>query len=389
MGMEAKKSEDEFLSRIDITKERWNKLGDSRKLIIEIYNDYKSKLDDFNNVAVSLSGFIQKINGVHSVRWRIKSPEHLIAKICRKKEKGVEKYNDIDVSNYRDKITDIIGVRALHLIKSEFIDIHASIMETWDIGELPVAYVRKGDQQDLRDLYEKLGLSVEDHEDGYRSIHYIILTSFTKKPIKCELQVRTIFEEGWSEIDHKLRYPEFISDPLVVEFINIFNRLSGAADEMGTFVHKLANGIENLRAEKSQKDAEAATHFSALEEKIVELEKAYAQNGSLKAELSQLRGLIKNTKHYEDSYLSLRNHERDLERMKVMQRNAEAEVLAKQKFIDVDAMRRYGFSAESYSKAASLSEKSVQEARDRMRLKGHGLAASSANDKNSQGNKKK
>jgi len=59
---------------------------------------------------------------VHSVKYRIKEPEGLIAKIIKKKLE--EPNREITSQNYFHQITDLIGVRALHLFKDHWPFIH-------------------------------------------------------------------------------------------------------------------------------------------------------------------------------------------------------------------------------------------------------------------------
>jgi putative GTP pyrophosphokinase len=40
----------------------------------------------------------------------------------------------------------------------------------------------------------------------YTSVHYIIKPNSTAK-ITCEIQVRTLMEEVWGEVDHLINYP--------------------------------------------------------------------------------------------------------------------------------------------------------------------------------------
>ncbi|MCP8896966.1 RelA/SpoT domain-containing protein [Shinella daejeonensis] len=285
-------SEDEFMKACGLNQEEWDLLNDSRATLHAIFTDFKKKHDQFTEIAVSLSRLIQKLPGVHSVRWRIKDPHHLVKKIARKKAAAVEKYATISPENYRDVVTDLIGIRALHLFKGDFPTLHRSIIETWELDENPVAYVRKGDTEELRTLYRELELEVEEHKDGYRSIHYITKTNFTKTTVKCELQVRTIFEEGWSEIDHKVRYPDFSNDPLIRDFLHIFNRLSGAADEMGTFVNRLAADLTALTAEQATAVSRASEIEAQLSEKIQKIEALSSKNTSMQSEMKELKSLI-------------------------------------------------------------------------------------------------
>jgi ppGpp synthetase/RelA/SpoT-type nucleotidyltranferase len=284
--------EHSFVTQCGLDIEKWNSLGEEKIHLYNIYQDFKNNNEQFIEIAVSLSRLIQKMPGVHSVRWRIKDPGHLIKKIFRKKEACVEKYKNISVENYRDIVTDLIGIRALHLFKGDFPNLHRSIIETWDLDEEPAAYVRKGDTEELRSLYRDLELHVEEHLDGYRSIHYIIETNFTKRTVKCELQVRTIFEEGWSEIDHRIRYPDFSDDPLIRDFLHIFNRLSGAADEMGTFVDRLSTELASMNREQEEAKSRASEIEKQLDEKLQKLETLSSANTSMGSEIKELKRLL-------------------------------------------------------------------------------------------------
>lgn len=184
---------------------------------------------------------------VHSVRYRIKNPEHLIEKIIRKRIENNERI--IDFKNYKDEITDLIGVRVLHLFKSEYSLINRNIRENFQIAaaHTPIIYKRNGDvvrQRKSLDTFE-----IKDHPRGYRSIHYILESTPTINTYYIEVQVRTIFEEGWSEIDHKLLYPDNLKDSLLNEFSMILNSLSGSADSMATQMKILKLELESMNEE--------------------------------------------------------------------------------------------------------------------------------------------
>ena len=57
--------------------------------------------------------------------------------------------------------------------------------------------------------------------------------------IYIEIQIRTLFEEGWGEIDHHIIYPRKKDDPMLKEFSELLNRLAGMGDEMGSFYRRL------------------------------------------------------------------------------------------------------------------------------------------------------
>ena len=51
-------------------------------------------------------------------------------------------------------------------------------------------------------------------------------------------------EDGWSEIDHRIRYPYDVDNPILSQYLFIFNRLAGSADEMASFVRLLKSNFE-------------------------------------------------------------------------------------------------------------------------------------------------
>lgn len=67
-------------------------------------------------------------------------------------------------------------------------------------------------------------------------MHYLIRIPYLSKYYIAEIQVRTIFEEGWSEINHLHNYPCRAEEPMLGESLSILNSLAGNADEMASFI---------------------------------------------------------------------------------------------------------------------------------------------------------
>ncbi len=263
---------EKFLFENRISDEQWSESGvkwDDLELIGE---DYENEIPHLEATAALLANIVQRFGSVHSVRWRVKNKDHLLAKIVRKRAEGNERYKNISVENYGEIITDLIGLRAIHLFKSDFLMINDSILNLFSLNEPPVVYIRQGDDAQFSQQCSNIGFLVKEHPKGYRSIHYVIATQPLKKRIFVELQVRTIFEEGWSEIDHIVRYPNYSDDAQLAYLLTIFNRMSGSADEMGGFVKVLANELnetknrlENVVRERDQSLAKAEAALEQLE----------------------------------------------------------------------------------------------------------------------------
>lgn len=263
--------EQEFRTRSQ-TVDIWQTTDIDWKILENISHHFEELRQKLESTALALADYLQKDPSVHSVRWRIKNCDHLIDKIIRKKSEKNKKYLNISADNFANIVTDLIGLRALHLFKDDGRKIHERLCLNYSFAEKPVLNMRVGDSE----LTDYDNIKIKYHTAGYRSAHYILKVGFQKKPVIAELQVRTIFEEGWSEIDHIIRYPNG-TDQLQSELLSILNRLAGNADELGSFVQQLSV------AQKEQ----------ALETKRLELEAERLDN-ERKDAINKLEKLIKN-----------------------------------------------------------------------------------------------
>lgn len=173
---------------------------------------------------------------VHSVRFRIKDSDHLRDKIVRKQDqKGIS----ITSENIFDQVTDLAGVRVIHLHMDQFPLIHDSIirrveMFKYHLWEKPKAYT--WDPENVI-FFEKLGIDAERKESSYTSVHYTI-RPFDGSFISCEIQVRTLFEEAWGEIEHAINYPSPTKNSSCKEQIAVLAKLVGAGTRLADSIFR-------------------------------------------------------------------------------------------------------------------------------------------------------
>ena len=79
----------------------------------EIKEDFISKRKDLEKVGKYYVDTLSQVKNVHVLNYRVKDPDHLIEKIQRKTTAG--RYITID--NYSSEITDLVGIRVLHVFK--------------------------------------------------------------------------------------------------------------------------------------------------------------------------------------------------------------------------------------------------------------------------------
>lgn len=166
---------------------------------------------------------------IHSLRSRLKDPEHLYEKLLRKDVGN----NPITTSNFFERITDLAGVRVLHLYREQFTNIHRAIERKvcdgdWVYFEKPCAYTW---DPETETFYTELGLRCEIRPSLYTSVHYVIMPK-EGSPIKCEIQVRTLFEEIWGEIDHSINYPCNTQSVACREQLRVLSKLSATGTRL-------------------------------------------------------------------------------------------------------------------------------------------------------------
>jgi GTP pyrophosphokinase len=237
-------NKENFFKEFSIDQTYFESTGLDWDELEKIYQDYILLVPAMEKKAEEIVSQIIDLEGVHSVRRRVKKPKHLIEKIIRKGRKYAD--NGINLKTYKKIVTDLIGVRVLHLFKDDWIKIHEEIKSLWETKETPQINVRRGDYslEALRESIKEYDCDIIVREHGYRSVHYLVGSSISdEREVLIEIQVRTVFEEAWSEIDHIIRYPYDINNPILSEYLGIFNRIVGSADEMGMFIKKLKQEV--------------------------------------------------------------------------------------------------------------------------------------------------
>lgn len=290
--------------KFNIQQSRIKNLPIDVEVLKQIYDDFQrcahTSLEAIR--AEILSELNNKLNGkVHSIRCRIKDADHLIEKIIRNIYENPDKYGHIDYSNYNKIITDLIGIRIIILDKRDWKGVHDSLLQIFrniperyvkqpeDIiknydyyqeeankeheelknsyhAEEPVVYITSNDD---RDAYKDDNLRIDNSKAHYRSIHYII----RYKTVYFEVQVRTLFEEGWLEFDHRIKYPYDQKNDKKQKFASILSGLAVAADQLISFYEEedfeheeISKRKEVIRQENVQELKE-----QCLEEKMTSL----------------------------------------------------------------------------------------------------------------------
>lgn len=226
----------------------WDELA----LIAEEYKALEGAMRDLGKSFIDEFLYDIETAGIHSYRYRTKDTWHLLEKVIRKKKENPKKFGALDHTNFYKYITDLIGIRVFFLYREDWVYFHNYITHRFEndpnqyihdrlndfdedpdhyyIAERPKAYKRTGDSK----IYNSKEIDIIT-TGIYRSLHYTI----KYKGYYVEIQGRTLFEEGWSEIDHDIVYKEAEDDEMLQDYSKLLNRLSGLADEMSSYFRRM------------------------------------------------------------------------------------------------------------------------------------------------------
>lgn len=175
---------------------------------------------------------------VHSVKSRLKDSGHLKDKIARKQAGS----DPITAENLFTRVTDLAGVRVLHLYQEQALAIHSAIIDKvenqrdWVFNEAPKAYTWDPEAQGF---FANMGLDVHVKDSFYTSVHYLVRPR-ADSPHCCEIQVRTLFEEIWGEVDHTLNYPNPTDNVACREQLRVLTKVVGAGSRLVDAIFRTA-----------------------------------------------------------------------------------------------------------------------------------------------------
>lgn len=131
-------------------------------------------------------------NPFESIKSRIKTPESIVEKLRRKNL-------PVTVQNIEQHLSDVAGIRVICSFPEDIYVVRDLLLK----------------QDDLT-LIEEKDYIRSPKPNGYRSLHLIvevpIFLAEEKRPMKVEVQMRTIAMDFWASLEHKLKYKKSIQN---------------------------------------------------------------------------------------------------------------------------------------------------------------------------------
>ena len=210
-------------------------MNQSHKKIVDGYSVSRGSYEDcLNYVENAVKNIIksQSIN-VHEIIGRVKTVESLEGKVKRK-----------NYSNLAE-ITDLCGIRIITYFSDDVDKIAELISQEFEV--------------DVENTIDKRK-SEDPTKFGYVSLHYVVsLKEENSSPIlysrfknmKLELQIRTVMQHAWAEIEHDLGYKS--KEDIPNQYRRQFARLAGLIELADDNFLQLKNNIINYEQEIREK----------------------------------------------------------------------------------------------------------------------------------------
>ncbi|WP_276381340.1 GTP pyrophosphokinase family protein [Flavobacterium sp. H4147] len=208
-------------------------MSDITKLLEEYDSNYILNKAFESKMQHLLSDLIQSKNlNVHNISSRLKERYSLEKKISAK-----NKYTDIN------QITDMIGVRIITFFEDE-VDIIADLIK----DEFEIDPENSIDKRVVE--YDKFGYSSLHYVVSLNENRYNLLEYKNFKNLKFEIQIRSILQHAWAEIEHDIGYKSKNSIPNVVK--RNFSRVAALLETSDLEFSKLRNRLLQYENEIDQ-----------------------------------------------------------------------------------------------------------------------------------------
>lgn len=236
---------------------------------IEVFQkEYEAKKDFYIKTGKTFKNLIINLLNDEfekaSVIYRIKDKTSCSEKIGRKYSKILQ---DEPYKNITDLLTDLVGVRIICMYESEIPKI-ANLLES---------------EFEIIDKTDKTKeLLKNDNAFGYKGLHLDLKLNETRsnlpeytayKNLRFEIQIRTIIQNAWSELDHQIKYKKHIPKELgrrinrLAALFEIADTEFESIDKVSKDLQKQANEIstaaqtEEKVTAKSKKSSDTSTQI--------------------------------------------------------------------------------------------------------------------------------
>jgi ppGpp synthetase/RelA/SpoT-type nucleotidyltranferase len=163
-----------------------------------IQNLEKEIISNRNNADIALP--------IALTKWRIKSVDSIYLKVKRKSK--------TDLSD----ITDYGGLRILCMFEQDILPVHEFLVDLLSRDDFKLKefkifnWTNKRSiellERKIKKCFKDFEFDNEERATGYKSIHYVVSQIYGVNSYPIEIQLRTLLQDVWGELDHTIAYKQ-------------------------------------------------------------------------------------------------------------------------------------------------------------------------------------
>lgn len=265
----------------------------------KILTQYEEKSPLYSSFSFKVEKILRKLCknfSIHQIVSRIKTKESLAQKVIKK-----NKYEKLD------DITDILALRIITYFEDDISKIEELLNKEFKI--------------DRENSTDKRNIEIDKF--GYRSVHYILqLNDYKKelseyaeyKDIKFEIQIRSILQHSWAEIEHDLGYKSFTEIPQKAK--RTFYRVAALLEQADIEFTKLKKEIQDFENSISKNLKSKEKFIEINESTIIAFVKKNQLLREIENDIKKALKLTENPK-FDSAYLSANNFSSQLKNLKI------------------------------------------------------------------------
>ena len=219
---------------------------------IEEFERHRHLFVNFSqSLAQTLVGHPNLSDLIHFIKWRVKDEASLRHKLVRKilenKAKAPEvREEPIDGTNLFHQVPDLAGVRILHLHTDQMRCIHPLVLEIIDEQQYELSGPPTAHCWDVEyeSYFRGLGITPVARDSMYTTVHYDLVAN-QRTRVGCELQVRSLMDEVWSEVSHRVNYPDESPSESCKDQLKVLARLTTGGTRLVDSIFKAHRAQSN------------------------------------------------------------------------------------------------------------------------------------------------
>lgn len=90
---------------------------------------------------------------------------------------------------------------------------------------------------EYKDLFEQIGIETVQRGSMYTTVHYDIVAN-QKTRVSCELQIRSLADELWGEVSHRVNYPKESPSTSCQDQLKVLARLTSGCGRLVDSIFK-------------------------------------------------------------------------------------------------------------------------------------------------------